>query len=109
MLTLDGEVAADMEREFQIEHRAPPRTQRSSLRINKALSGFEQGGRALRGGDRRRRHRLTEEFAHEFAEGLVGWTVAGMVDIMLQVIEQLIGGSIAFIEVSRECAMDDLV
>ena len=37
-----------------------------------------------------RRHGLAEQLADELAQGLVGRAVAGVIDVMLQVVEQLI-------------------
>ena len=55
------------------------------------------------------RRGLAEKFADELAEGFVGRAVTLMVDVMLQIVEQFIGGGVAFVKVAREGAVEDFV
>src|SRR4029077_5033391 len=52
---------------------------------------------------------LAEQFADVFAHRLVGRAVAGMINVMLQIIEQLVGSRIALVQVAGQSALKNFV
>src|ERR1700691_3292442 len=52
---------------------------------------------------------LAEQFTDEFAERLVGRAVAAVVNVVLKVIHQQIGGSVTACGVAGEAVMQDVV
>ena len=52
---------------------------------------------------------LSEEFAHEFAEGLIGRPIALVINVILQIVEQFVRVGVAFGKVPRQGAMQNLI
>src|SRR5215510_6376422 len=57
----------------------------------------------------RRRSGLTEELAVEPPQSFIGRSVAGVINVMLQIIEQLVRGLISLIQIAGQHPMKDLV
>ena len=66
-------------------------------------------GAARDGLDVSRGNRQAKQLADELAQGLVGWTVPRVINVMLQVVEQLTAALIPLAQFARQRAVQNLI